>query len=276
MRGVEALGLAELRRRGERAAGGADRAEAVLRAAGRAPVPPACAARRGPARPSRRACSGPRSASRHARFNDEPPFEVQVALARLHGEALVARAEPHRARAGRSACGTSPTTVNDVGQPQRAEAARLGPHAVRDRLREAERARGQRVEVDRVAVARDARRSGGPGRRAAATRRSARAALDRPRARTRRRPCPGADRSSAIATRARRRRAPWCGCVELPALRCSRRSVGADAHRAAARRSRIGRRCVISFSTCTSPTTGNGKTAVVISSMCSGKASMCG
>ena len=44
-----------------------------------------------------------------------------------------------------------------VGQAalERRQAAGLGPHAVGDRRREAERLRGQRVHVDRVAVARD-------------------------------------------------------------------------------------------------------------------------
>ena len=44
-----------------------------------------------------------------------------------------------------------------VGQAglERRQAARLGPHPVRDRRREAERLRGQRVHVDRVAVAGD-------------------------------------------------------------------------------------------------------------------------
>ena len=38
----------------------------------------------------------------------------------------------------------------------------------------------------------------------------------------------------------------------------------------------IGRCCTIRFSMCTSPTAGNGKSPAVISSMCSGKARMCG
>ena len=43
-----------------------------------------------------------------------------------------------------------------VRQPQRGEAARLRPHPVGDRAREAERLRRPAVQVDRVVVARDA------------------------------------------------------------------------------------------------------------------------
>ena len=45
--------------------------------------------------------------------------------------------------------------LEGVREPQRRQAARLGPHAVGDRAREAERLGDQRVQVDRVVVAGD-------------------------------------------------------------------------------------------------------------------------
>ena len=72
------------------------------------------------------------------------------------------------------------STVNAPGRrgSSWASAAGLGPHPVGDLAREAERLRGQPVQVDRVAVARDAARSGGRGRRAASTRPRSRRSAD--------------------------------------------------------------------------------------------------
>ena len=69
--------------------------------------------------------------------------------------AALAELDPRRA-AG-SACGSATVDGEGVGKAalERRQAARLGPHPVGDRRREAERLRRQRVHVDRVAVAGD-------------------------------------------------------------------------------------------------------------------------
>ena len=66
----------------------------------------------------------------------------------------------------------STSTRAESGEPvgHRGDAARLGPHAVRDLPRETEGLGGERVEVDRVVVTRDRGVARGPGRRAAARR----------------------------------------------------------------------------------------------------------
>ena len=106
------------------------------------------------------------------------PVEVRRAVARrAHGEAVApsSSALPNVTVEG-SRIGFLKRTSDAErgGQPaQRGEAARLRPHPVRDRAREAEQLRRPGVQVDRVAVARRRRRSGGRGRRAGATARSA-------------------------------------------------------------------------------------------------------
>ena len=69
---------------------------------------------------------------------------------------LAGAGELDRAPAAGSACGSAPRPrTRRAGGLERRQAAGLRPHPVRDRRREAERLRGQRVHVDRVAVAGD-------------------------------------------------------------------------------------------------------------------------
>ena len=70
---------------------------------------------------------------------------------------LAARRRSGPGPAAGSACGSETSTVKASGSRPSScrEAAGLAPHPVRDRPREAERPGGQRVQVDRVAVARD-------------------------------------------------------------------------------------------------------------------------
>ena len=104
-------------------------------------LPSLALASRGFTRPSR--CGVPRFASRTA--------NVDLVSLRSAGELDPAGQQDRLAEANVDLEGVGQATL------ERRQAARLGPHPVRDRPREAERLRRPGVHVDRVAVARDGR-----------------------------------------------------------------------------------------------------------------------
>ena len=159
-------------RRLECASGGAGRTETVTGGSveeplGR-PADPQAVEALGPRDPPQRPQTQPHGAfgrahlltvpSRWITASSSPERTAKcLALRVAHGEGDLPR---NVTRAPRAADRLAEADLDGVGVGQRClergEAAGLGPHAVRDRPREAERLGGQRVHVDRVAVAGDA------------------------------------------------------------------------------------------------------------------------
>ena len=174
------------------------------------------------------------------------------------------------------------STAQRVGQPagQRAQHARLHPHAVRDRPLEPERLRGQPRQVDRVHVAGDLRVApagvvrdppGGRHPLEVADGHLDRRPPARPRAPSRR----GTGRSTSTARPPRRPTVTVARRSTAAPLRCWAK-FSAQTSRSSGSSAPIARSTSIRLRTCTSPGSASGNERSLISAICSGNVSMCG
>ena len=215
-----------------------------------------------------------------------------AALGVAHGEVDLARPRRRCANSTRpgSRIGLRKRDVDGEGVGQAASSAARQralvhiPCAIAPR--EAERLRGQRVHVDRVAVAGDGARSGGRGRRRASTRRWPAASASAPSPACARRSDFGASPVAACRGAAScwslSQTSSLAGArlgdagVKVRPLGCGSSGVGADRAASSSSPMPIGRCWTIRFSRWTRPTAPNGKPPSAITAMCSGKASTCG
>ena len=207
----------------------------------------------------------------------EPSFGLVRAKARPSGVAAVPNATVPGSSTG-FLNATSTRTASGSRFSTAARQPRHAPHPVGDLAREAERLRGEPVAGGSGCGRPRPRRTAGPGRPAAATRRCRRDVRERRRLACRR-PVVGRSRGASNVEVSSHTGSPRA-CTEVsevedPPLRV--RAEPADRTVTWSVSSRPAGRCWVSeFSRCTVPMAGNGNEPSVMIARCRGKASRCG